>query len=296
MKHIYLLSLIIASLLFSCDDEDNLYVELEKGKYYIDENPKGEVQKYIYDFYKKYNSIILTNPDTSDYRYNFTSINRILIEPPVKKNIYKEELTDEENQLLMKGFDFIKEVFFDLYNDEFKKDFFPTTIQLGNIIKKWEENSTDTIKIPAYSSYNFIAISGINKNLSTMSAKEKMAYKAKINTEFWYSYLVMGVNKLNIPNSFYEVSKEYYNSEEIDSDWEGDWEKSYNNGFVIGTYWGYYPLEKQDIISYFEFIFKTNKNDLDNMLSKYPKIKLKYEILRNTILKEFNFDIHEINK
>lgn len=295
MKHLYIFTFIIASLLLSCDNEENIYVELENGKNFIDNNPEGEVQEYIYDFYKKYSRVILTNPDTTDYRYNFTSINKILLETPVNKNIYKEELTSEETTILMDGFDFLNEVFFDLYSDEFKKDFFPSSIQLADVIKKWDWGY-DTITPLAYASRNFIAISGINKDLKSMTEAKKNEYKEKINTKFWYNHLLLGVEKLKIPDSFYAISKKYYGSDEPDSDWMGDIEKAHNRGFIKGTVWGMYIMDSEDIYSYIENIFKIDRTEFDELREKYPNIKLKYEILRETILKDFNFDISEINK
>lgn len=295
MKHIYLLTLIIASLLISCDDEDNLSVKLDNGKYYIGDNPEGKVQEYIYNFYKKYNSLILTNPDTSDYRYNFTSMNKVIIIPPVEKNIYKEELNSEENKILIDGFNFLKEVFFNQYSDEFKQKYFPTTIQLADVIKTWDQG-WDTITPIAYASHNFIAISGINKDIDEISEDNKKLYIKEINFQLWYNYLLNGVGKLNIPKSFYSVSKEFYGKEQEDSDYEGDWEIAHTNGFLVGTRWGEYTVDYKDLLSYFQHIFLTDRTELETLMEKYPNIKLKYEILRNTILENFSLDITKMNK
>lgn len=295
MKHIYLLTLIISSLLFSCDENENLSVEFDKGKYYIGDNPKGEVQEFIYNFYSKYNTLILTNPDTSDYRYNFTSMNKIKLIPPVKKDIYIEDLTDDEEKLLMDGLRFLKEVLFDQYTEEFKQKFFPATIQLADVIKKWNEGF-DTITPMTSASRNFIAISGINSDLINISADKKEEYRREINYQLWYNHLLHGVNKVNIPKSFYAVSKDYYGTDEKYTDWEGDFEKSHNKGFIEGTIWGGYITDSEDVVSYLKHIFIIDRTKLNELMDNYPNIKLKYDILREAILKDFNIDINEMNK
>lgn len=294
MKYIYLLSLIIASLLFACDDDENISVELDNGKYYIGDNPKGEVQKYIYNFYKKYNSIILTNPDTTDYRYNFTSMNKVVMKPAVSKNLYKEELSSEENKYLMDGFKFLEEELLSQYDDDFKKEYLPTTIQLADVIKTWNQG-WDTIQPKVLASYNFIAIAGINDEISDLTEEQKAEYKRQFNYQLWYNYLLHGVGKLNIPKNFYAVSKEYYGTEYEDSDRMGDYEISHTYGFLVGTQWGEFTVDYKDLISYLEFIFLKDRSELNDLMENYPKIKLKYNILRDAILDDFNVDISTLN-
>ena len=147
----------------------------------------------------------------------------------------------------------------------------------------------------AYGSYKFMAISGINKDLKSISETEKKKYKADINTAFWYNHLVMGKASFNVPNSFYDVCKALYTEYYNDTAWDGDEEYSRQSGFLVNTDFGWFPEKEQDIKSYIEFIFKTSKADVAELLSKCPKIKLKYDILRTAILEKFKFDIAEIN-
>ena len=94
MKNIYIIPLFF--ILLGCHNEDNPKVELQAGKYTLTDDPNDYVQHYIYDFYQKYGVVILTNPDSSDYVYNFNNQNPISLKVP-----------EQEKEVLKTGLQFI---------------------------------------------------------------------------------------------------------------------------------------------------------------------------------------------
>ena len=101
MKSIYIIPLFF--ILLGCHDENNPKVELQAGKYTLTDDPNDYVQHYIYDFYQKYGVVILTNPDSSDYVYNFNNQNPISLKAP-----------EQEKEVLKTGLQFIEEQFLNI--------------------------------------------------------------------------------------------------------------------------------------------------------------------------------------
>ena len=211
----YIILIILTAVFFSCTkDEDNPNVKLEKGKYFLRENPKGEVQEFIYNIHKNYGTIILPSPDSTDFKYNFTSENKIKIKPAITTDIYTEELSEENKKILLNGFKLLKENLLDVYTDEFKKNNLPLTIQLCDEIKQWNQGF-DTIKPLVFVSHNMIAISGINSSLETITPEKIAEYKLDLNSKLF-------LNKLEIPQAFFEVSKDFYFGDVAVEDDEGN--------------------------------------------------------------------------
>ncbi|MCT4614260.1 MAG: hypothetical protein N4A49_05215 [Marinifilaceae bacterium] len=291
-----LIYIMILCLFWSCsDDEDNPNVGIEKDRYSLHENPEGKVQEFIYNIQKNFGTVLLLNPKESDYKYNFTSVNKIKVIPALDKDIYVENLSDEEEQVILKSIDLLNEVFLDKYTDEFKKKFMPVSIQLCSEIKQWDQG-LDTIYPLSYSSHNMIQISGINKDLNTITDEKKQEYKGDINKKFWHDCLYLAKKSFHIPRSFFEISKEYYGGYENLPPTAEDLSLAYDNGFIdvkstaIGD-WGFYHSEEEDVELYINYLFTHSQEEISNIVDNYPKVKIKYDIIRETILKETGFDI-----
>ena len=54
---------------------------------------------FIYQFYQKYQTVIITNPTEADYKFNFTANNGIKITAPEQK----QEIIDEGIEFFAKG-------------------------------------------------------------------------------------------------------------------------------------------------------------------------------------------------
>ena len=272
IKYRYLLIVVLSILLCNCTKEDDIYAPIEVNKYKLSDSPDGELQKYIYDFQKKYNSLIIVNPDSTDYKYNFTSTNTVDVTPALAKNLYKDDITDEENATLLYGVKFLDEIFFSAYSEDFKSKYLPVTILLGNKIEEryLQGTVTKTRESNAYASYNLIAVSKIDKNLESITEEEKQVFKNELHASYWYSYLYSSRDFLKIPDAFYAPSEDFYGKMEWMPSPMSDLTMLYEQGFIdVDPYWwvpssyyepAFYPGKVQDVKLYIDYIFSHKKN------------------------------------
>ena len=74
MKKLILLICMLAGM-SSCYHEDALIVPEQPDKYNIlTDDPSDPTQHFIYQFYQKYQTVIITNPTEADYKFNFTAV------------------------------------------------------------------------------------------------------------------------------------------------------------------------------------------------------------------------------
>ena len=110
MKKLILLICMLAGM-SSCYHEDALIVPEQPDKYNIlTDDPSDPTQHFIYQFYQKYQTVIITNPTEADYKFNFTANNGIKITAPEQK----QEIIDD-------GIEFLQKVLLNLYSDSFLK-------------------------------------------------------------------------------------------------------------------------------------------------------------------------------
>lgn len=288
MKAFYIIPIFLL-LLLSCHDEDNIKAELQTGKYNLTDDPNDPVQHFIYDLYQKSGVVLVTNPDTSDYVYNFNNPNTIHIVPP-----------KQDKELLHKSVQFISEVFFDLYDDSFKKNYFPFTVLLADEIQWWLFGDYDLFN--AYASTSFVAIANINDDLFPINEATKRTARGEINASLWSSYLFPR-NAWRVRGAFYEPSKDYYDLYMLDSWTEED-------GILEAREYGFIsfdpitsdtedpedcflmvPTLEMDVQLYIQFIFSSTREELDELMEEYPLIEEKYKILRESIQESINIDI-----
>lgn len=280
----------------SCYDEDPVRAERGEPRYNLEDDPSDPVQHYIYDFYQKYRTIILTNPTIYDYKFNFSMKNRIEIIAP-----------KQDKELLYKGLQFVEKVFIDVYTPEFKENFFPMSIIMADTIREAGFGSTAIQN--SVSSTNFVAIGNIRENVvDKFTPEELVKIKAEINGNFWLSYLGKAKNVFEIDSAFYKVSLKDYGKwlsfydgvewEDIDfysmgfisddPEWhEIDPDDPYNN--IIKA-----PDDALDLKQWMCFIFEKTSAEMHEICSKYPKMKQKYEILRAAMIKCSGFDISSL--
>lgn len=295
MKIKILLLISILSLFYSCDKEEEVTVELEKGKYYIEDNPNDPIQHYKYNLQKETGIVLITDPKIEDYRYNFLDINREFLVPP-----------KQDEDIILAGIKFTEDILLNHYSIDFKKNYFPVTIQLADTVKWF-----GLVKYEIYNasvSTNFIAISHINEDLPTMSVALTKKIRGDVNASFWTKYIIGDRELINIPEEFFKVSDGHYNkydlaapNPKIMGD-EAYLSYAYNIGFV-----GYdeqflrnmgfilLPDEEMDVYNYFQLIFSKTQKELDEIFEKSDKVRQKYEIIKNTLIKNIGFDISKLN-
>lgn len=287
MKAFYIIPIFLL-LLLACHDEDNIKAELQTGKYNLADDPNDPVQHFIYNLYQKNGVVLVTNPDTSDYLYNFNNPNTIHIVAP-----------KQDKELLHKSIQFISEVFFDLYDDNFKKNYFPFTVLLADEIQWWLFGDYDLFN--AYASTSFVAIANINDDLSILDEATKRVYRGDINAALWSSYMLPR-NAWRVRGAFYEVSQGLHDSY-LDS-------YTVEDGILEAREYGFisfdpmtsdtedpedcylnFPTMEMDVQLFIQFLFSSTREELDEFMEEYPLIEEKYKILRESIQESINIDI-----
>ena len=245
-----------------------------------------------------YRTIIIKDPEVEDYRYNFKKRNNIKIVAPVQEAV-----------LLQKGLDMVKDVFIDIYPDNFKKKYFPYSIIMADSVLFLGMED----QIPSYHAYastNFVAIAGIRTEMNNYTDSDIREIRGEVNAKFWSDYLAAVKGVFVIPDDFYEVSKKFYG--QSDWDWDVvytpddvDWHEmgfisydpgntSYDDDPILGGWWIQAPNKSIDVSQWLEFVFRVTPGERDMLLEKYPLMKKKYRILQEAIKGCDGFDISNL--
>ena len=176
MKKLILLICMLAGM-SSCYHEDALIVPEQPDKYNIlTDDPSDPTQHFIYQFYQKYQTVIITNPTEADYKFNFTANNGIKITAPEQK----QEIIDE-------GIEFLQKVLLNLYSDSFLKKNLPFSILLSEEVRMASYGETTIMN--CYASSSFIALGNVSSSLKTMTDEEFVKNRADVNASFWAKYI-----------------------------------------------------------------------------------------------------------
>lgn len=322
MKKIYLILLGVIFTFWCCDDKEDYkrqVVDVDRYNQLTKDDVNSPSQHFIHEFFKNTGVVIIKNPTIEDYIYNFNMANKIKFIPPV-----------QTEEVIYNGITFLKEIAINHYlydkddnpnNDyDFIKKYFPFTLQLADTIV-FEKNAKNKIYYNAYSSRNLLAISGINESLATISKQKKNEIQAEFNSRLWQSFLIDAIDKYRPNPKFFTISKDFSGKMLVDilmenMDWI-DWDSTYGNvkdenlddyrnvfyerGYLKVTYeWESYfnflfPDYNTEIEDFMYGVFLLDHSELMRIADKYPRVKEKYEILRNDLLEQFNFDINTVN-
>lgn len=299
MKKIIMLLSLLAGM-SSCYKEDALIVPDQPDKYNIlTDDPSDPTQHFIYEFYQKYNTVIITHPTEADYKFNFTSDNGIKITPPQQK----QEVIDE-------GIEFLQKVLLDLYSDSFLKKNLPFSILLSEEVRMASYGETTVLN--SYASSSFIALGNVTADLKTMSHAEFLKIRADVNASFWAKYMSEVRGLFTISDAFYEASEEvepeiyspnWYRFEGTDPN-EIDF---YRYGMIsydpdrsyIDEEWPdfnsiYAPSKSGDLALWMNFVFEKTPAEIREICNTYPVMQKKYDVIREAML-ENGFDLSQLD-
>lgn len=277
MRNIFVLYLfILIGLISSCDDSvDSWTGELPIKEYNLKEGEEGSFQRDIYNLYNKYNSIILTSVDSSDYRYNFASINELTITNA------KNNEDDFKN-----AYAIFKEIFLDKYSDSFLKENLCFNIIFCEEIKNKAENSN----VDFFIGSNFIAIGGVNSSLKNISDENKNSLKNSINADFWKKIIFEYKHSLGINNEFYNISGKYYSENRGWFDPPFTNEEVYERGFITSIWHSAFPERRKDAGIFIEYVLLNDEATMLDKFNEYPLVKKKYYFIKNAFKNNFDID------
>lgn len=273
-----------------CNNDDRIHADINEGLYPVITNPKNETEQFIYNFYSKYNCLIIPQPEPKHYKYNFTSINN--------KYVVKPEYSHE---LMGKAFEYIEYIFKD-YDDAFKKKYLPLTIQLADSICPY-----DTYQKPivselnlCFASSNLLMIGNINQvYFNSMTDETKRNTAIEILAHYWYRYLLAYRNCIPINKEFgtaigkpnlYRIGLVSALKESVVLDLLAQW------GFAGYSPSNYKrnqyctPSETEDYELFFRLMLTNTEAQIREKYSKYPIFLKRYEMIQSAVKKGMNYE------
>ena len=302
MKIIYCFWIFLSgALLLGCYNEDDLHVGEQHYKRVYDTTSSDPVWKYVSQYYYKYGKLLITDPDSSDYVFNFDSKYALWLQKP-----------NQDKAHLQKSLQFIKEVFLDGYSDECKRELFPFKVILADSIvyigstepgKEWQPRDI-------YVTDNHISFS-VSEHTLNLSEEEKEELSSEWNGKFLNDYL-KGKTGWSVPEEFYlyatdsEFSSNF--KHEIYPYTEEDyWALGYAKAKDFETYgqgsdgeWGFIPVGFQVASSrasyleqFIEFLFTTPQTTMQRAL-QFEKFKKAHDILDQSLKADLEIDYRNI--
>lgn len=199
MKAFKLIIIVLLSCCVACSDKTDFEHDIPLAPPYpLPERGISEVGDRIVDLFENYSTFLLYDYTIEDFRWATVT----------ESNVYQLTLGDE--QYLGKMLDFVDDIFFNFYPEEFKKHKLPFKIFLASEIYVKPADAIKDLPFARNGYYkalkrdNAIAISGMNSQLDNMDPVMKRDYKGEVNKAFITYLLARG--KLEIPEEFYTVS------------------------------------------------------------------------------------------
>lgn len=269
----YILIAILSVLLFSCYSEDDIVAE--KGENIYDfKDSNDPVDKFRYNFQQETGSVILFDFEERDYTWNI-----------IHSYAGSYDLTKIKDENKLAGIEYAEKVFFSLYSNEYKKNFFPFKILMVESMSAYDWMTDSMADYFAKTGKGFISIGRLNDNVGSLTTEELYAARGGINEEYWVGFM-FGNDKFKVPDSYYAVSEDYYD-QEMTSGVKEDY------GFVwVDDSWGtYFPGSYIDLKTFINYIFSHTNAEMQDLCNQYPKIKEKYDILVYAMKDQCGFDL-----
>lgn len=280
MKLYQFIFIILFSISFyNCYEEGNIVAEESpyKREQMYDTNSNNKVIQFVSRYYYQYDRFFITDPDSSDYLYNFGGKNEDLQITPPK----------QDNEHIWKGIETVKTLLLDAYSKEFIHDHFPYSLILT------DETLEPIFEEPAdYYTGRYFCMIRI-QYLNDMTQNEKEYNSSKLHEMIWF-YIGLYDEFIKLPAEFYKFGEGYY------GEMKGLWspEKRYQYGFAsnkVPDDWGmtWFPSKGEDIGSWIGFLLQTPDDELQKILDTYEAMRIKYKYLV-TALEAAGIDYHKL--
>lgn len=284
----FLLVILLGINFYNCYEEDPIVAEELPNKrvQMYEYNSTDKVLNFVSRYYYKYDHFFITDPDSSDYLYNFSSKNESL-----EFNYPKQ---DAEH--LWKGIEMMQKLVLDAYPEEFIRKHFPYSLILAD----------DVIIDPALLEEEVLSCVGRYfcifsiQDLEQMSVEEKIAASSKLHETLW-RYIGMYDEGINIPDEFYQYGESLLLYGQLVQDEELEYlyeeEARYKLGFPrIFLFYDIIPVfpnKGEDIGYWISFLIDTPDDELQAILKKYEVMQIKYDLLTKA-LKEMGIDYKKL--
>lgn len=288
MKSYQFIILILASIfLCNCYKEDDITAEIVpyKREQMYDTNSSDPVLKFVSQYYYRYGHLFITDPDSSDYLFNFGTL---------KNDDIELTLPEQEQEHLLQGIQMVKTLLLDSYNTEFIKKCFPYSIILVDNIVTMDIFTGGDLTLYYYQGlyYCYFTI----QDIQNMNIEEKKDVAANLNEYIW-TYIGTYEDVLSLPAEFYKFGEGLYGTpyEDMLTD-----DALYGKGFTDNAYLGelsmlllVYPTKGQDIGKWIKFLIRTPDEEIERLVNKYEAMRVKYDYLTKA-LKEMGIDYKKL--
>lgn len=283
LNYIYIILTIIS--LIGCYSKEDLNSELGKPKHEIKDSD-DPLDHFIYNTYISTGVSVLYEFDELDYKWNINSSDYS------SYDVVKQK----ERTALYNGVDYLNNVLFNYYDNEFSKKYFPLYILLCDSLTK----SPSKVNIPTVSGRHYIIISGINKSLGSLTVDDLRLLKGEINGNMWGNNIYAN-SLMEFPQSFFTPCEEYYgykigtnkDNPPFDSKKLGFWDKDLSTS-TISTYMA--PRQATDIYQFVREITSSTKEQMLIKMEGYPILYNKYIVLINFFKEKYNIDLQDIGE
>ena len=279
---IYLCAL-LACCLAACSDNDEIgYVEPWEDEYVLPQG-KSDADDRIVAFHEQYGTYILYEYSYLDFRYELTALDCELPNPACVGDML----------------DFLNDIWFNFYPDDFKKKYLPLKIFLAESI-----SSPSSGEYRCVTKSSCVGIGYCRDTLREFAPKGKLEFKQNLQIGLWSIYL----ESFEIPEEFFEISS-YTSAADMDPESENYAQK---RGFVdmyefAGGEYGVYSYpwymmgdwetgeidKNNDLYSFIKGMILRTSADWEEDL-KWPLVKQKYDLLRNWIQEVYGVDLQKI--
>ena len=277
--NIYLLTLIVLWCV-ACSENDKLgEIEPLTPDYELPQG-KSPADNRIEDYYKQYGSYILYDYTKLDFQYDMPSTSDFTYVLP-------------DPQYVGDMLDLLEDIWFDFYSAKFHKKCMPFKLFFSEVLQM--NYITGTYRMFSYSIGNSCYLGFCSDTLKKITPATKLQFKDELQKNLWGLWLSGTVSG---PEAFYEVS-DY--SRVTDDDVSSPNHARVRgflsmDGFEWSMYMQFHPLsgkKQSDLISFVFAAITRTSSDLASDLA-YPLVKKKYDILRNWLLEEYDFDIQKV--
>ena len=264
--HRLLVAVLLAVVFYSCYEEEEVVAEIVpyKRTSWYDTTSTDRIVKFVSEYYYKYDRFFITDPDSSDYWYNFQS----------KYDELQVELPEQDDEHLWNGCEYVQTLLLDFYEADFIRAHFPYSIILVDNVADQLLGLPVDYFLGRY--FGMVAI----KDMGDLGVEEKKTYSAKLHEMVW-GYIGLYDSSLGLPNEFYRFGEGSYDTQ----DWSGEltseqlYEKGFTHNKVAGWGFTWFPSKGEDIGYWMNFLITTPDDELEEILATHEAMRVKYDHL-----------------
>ena len=290
MKSQWILYVLMGFMFSSCYKDEDIDGKIPEPKYKV-EDSDDPVDHYIYEFNQQYGNYILYEYQEVDYRWNMNTLLDVTL------------VKQKEQPILNEGIQYMKQVLFDDYSDEFKKKYFPFKILIADSVQVAKSGSVSKDE-SAEGGLSFLAVGKIRSGISTIASDSLLKLKGEVQATLWARFLYNN-EMLQLPEAFWSISDEYYgvnlktidgNSslkpDEINAKKYGFWDR--NRAADSGVSYCMAPDKTLDIYQFIQMIVTHTADEMKELMEGHDKLKDKYYLLINQVRDVYGVDIQAI--